>query len=82
MEIVFHVSATIGDTVLFEIADAIELKVMQNIIDSAYAKVIEQIKTAVQDDRLSDMECFMKVEDIICALERAGISGGFRHDFG
>ena len=41
-----------------------------------------KIKAIIQDDTLDDSECFMKIEQIVCALEKTGSSGGTRHDFG
>lgn len=45
-------------------------------------QALEKIKAVVQDDSLSDGECFMRIEEIVCALEDLGSGGGPRHDFG
>ncbi len=41
-----------------------------------------KIKTIIEDDSLEDIECFMKIEKIICLFEDLGSNGGNRHDFG
>lgn len=39
-------------------------------------------KAIIDDDSLEDAECFMKIEEIVCALEEIGSNGGRCHDFG
>lgn len=41
-----------------------------------------KIKTIIEDDSLSDNECFKKVEEIVSLFEQLGSNGGNRHDFG
>jgi len=53
----------------------------EKLVESVCYKTLERIRAVVQDDRLSDPECFYRVEEIVLALEDAGSSGGFRHDF-
>ena len=43
---------------------------------------LEQIRQVIDDDTLSDPQCFAKNKRIICILEKAGSNGGARHDFG
>lgn len=45
-------------------------------------RALNKIKEIVGNKRLSDRECFMRIEQIICTLENVGSSGGGRHDFG
>lgn len=45
-------------------------------------QALEKIKAVIRDDSLSDEECFMKIEEIICVLEDLGSGGSGRHDFG
>ncbi len=45
-------------------------------------QVLQKIKAILHDDALEDAECFMRIEQIICALEDVGSNGGNRHDFG
>ena len=43
---------------------------------------LQKIKAIVDDDSLDDPSCFMKIEEVLSALEAIGSDGGFRHDFG
>lgn len=52
------------------------------IVDGACYKTLNRIKAIIEDDSLEDPECFMKIEEIICAFEEIGSGGGVRHDFG
>ena len=51
-------------------------------IEGVCYKTLEKIRDIIRDDSLDDPECFMKIEEIICAFEEIGSSGGNRHDFG
>lgn len=51
------------------------------IINSQCYQALKQIKKVLEDDHLSDPECFEKIERIIRILEQNGISCGVRHDF-
>ncbi|MBR5022527.1 MAG: hypothetical protein IKY18_04940 [Oscillospiraceae bacterium] len=51
------------------------------IVESECYQALQKIKAIIQDDSLTDKECFMKIEEIVCVLESAGSDGGFRHDF-
>ena len=52
------------------------------IIESTCYNALQKIKSVIEDDSLSDKECFTKIEEIICIFETIGSDGGFRHDFG
>ena len=52
------------------------------IVESACYQALQKIKAIIADDSLEDVDCFMKIEQIICALEGVGSNGGSRHDFG
>jgi len=52
------------------------------IIQQQCYQALCKIKTIIQDENLEDTECFMQIEQIICALEDIGVSGESRHDFG
>lgn len=54
---------------------------ISEIIEGTCYQALEKIKAIIQDDRLEDKECFMKIEEIIRVLEDAGSTGGCRHDF-
>lgn len=45
-------------------------------------QALQQIKEIIEDKDLSDEECFIKIEKIVCVLESIGSDGGDRHDFG
>lgn len=53
-------------------ADIIEMKCYQ---------ALQEIKAILENDSFDDIECFMKIEKIICVLEEIGSNGGNRHDF-
>ena len=52
------------------------------IVECVCYQALEKIKAIIEDDSLEDDECFMKIEEIVCALEEIGSGGGTRHDFG
>ena len=52
------------------------------IVEQKSYLALLQIKAILEDDRLDDEECFMKIERIISVFEDLGSSGGSRHDFG
>lgn len=52
------------------------------IVELECYQALQKIKAVIEDDSLEDRECFMKIEEIICAFEEMGSSGGGRHDFG
>ena len=45
-------------------------------------RVICRIRQILADESLEDSECFMKIEEIVCALQSVGLDAGGRHDFG
>lgn len=54
---------------------------VEKLVESTCYKALEHIKAIVQDDSLSDPECFKQIEEIVLVLEDMGSGGGFRHDF-
>lgn len=52
------------------------------IVESVCYQALCKIKEIIEDDSLEDDACFMKIEEIVCALEGIGSNGGGRHDFG
>ena len=44
-------------------------------------KALKKIKEILEDDSLSDEECFLKIEEIVCVFEARGSNAGNRHDF-
>ena len=55
---------------------------LKDIFDSTCYMALEKIKTILEDDTLSDSECFLKIEEIISVYEGMGSGCGTRHDFG
>ena len=51
------------------------------LTESVCYNALRRIKRIIEDDTLSDSECFMKIEEIIHTLEIVGCHDGFRHDF-
>lgn len=52
------------------------------IVEGTCYQTLQKIKAIIEDDSLDDKECFMRIEQIILALEEIGSTGGYRHDFG
>ena len=52
------------------------------IIELECYKALHKIKTILEDDSLTDSECFQQIEEIVCTFEELGSGGGNRHDFG
>ena len=61
--------------------DRIDEKILRQIVLNKCYKALLQIKQIIENEKLSDEDCFMKIEKIICALEENNILCG-RHDFG
>lgn len=55
---------------------------ISKIVEGECYKALQKIKVIIEDDSLEDKECFMKIEEIVCALEEIGCSNSARHDFG
>lgn len=72
---------TLAEIILDHLRHDNHASLKQHIEGICY-KTLEKIRNIVQDDSLDDVQCFMKIEEIICALEEIGSSGGNRHDFG
>ena len=51
------------------------------VLDECYA-ALQQIREILADDSLTDPECFMKIERLVCLYEDLGSNAGNRHDFG
>ena len=52
------------------------------IVELECYKALRKIKAILENDALTDSECFHQIEDIVCTLEELGSGGGSRHDFG
>jgi len=55
---------------------------MANLVELKCYEALRKIKEILEDDTLSDKECFWKIEEIVCVLEELGSDAGNRHDFG
>ena len=44
-------------------------------------QALEKIRQILADDCLSDQDCYMRIEEIVCAMEEIGGFCGSRHDF-
>jgi len=53
----------------------------KEIVEMKCYQALRRIKAVIEDERLTDPVCFMKIEEIIRALEGIGSNGGSRHDF-
>lgn len=58
-----------------------EDSILKEVIESRCYKTLILIKQLIDDENLSDKDCFFKIEEILCTLERNGIFCD-RHDFG
>ncbi|MBQ8605396.1 MAG: hypothetical protein IJ408_01545 [Clostridia bacterium] len=52
------------------------------VIDSICYNALKDISIILKNDELTDADCFLKIEEIVCRLEKDGIDFGVRHDFG
>ena len=55
---------------------------MVNLVELKCYAALQEIKNVLEDDTLSDKECFCKIEEIVRVLESLGSNAGSRHDFG
>lgn len=55
---------------------------LAKIVEGECYKALQKIKAIIEDDRLDDPNCFLKIEEIVCVLEEIDSNGGARHDFG
>ena len=55
---------------------------VKEIFDSTCYMALKRIKMILEDDTLSDEECFLKIEEIVSVYESIGSGCGARHDFG
>ena len=63
----------------------VQLVLSPEVVTSAEKRcmgILERIREIIADDTLDDPECFHRIEQIVCELERNGIYCGHRHDFG
>ena len=61
--------------------DYISDKKLIKIINDKCYEVLLQSKKIIEDDSLTDKDCFIKMEELLCVLEKNNIFFN-RHDFG
>ncbi len=54
---------------------------MTEVVEAVSYQALKRIKDIVEDDSLTDKECFMQIEEIVHTYEIIGSHGGSRHDF-
>ena len=55
---------------------------VEDMLQMKCYQALKRIKQIIQDETLTDGECFCQIEEIICLFEELGSNGGWRHDFG
>ena len=55
---------------------------VKEIFNSTCYMALKRIKMILEDDTLSDKECFLKIEEIVSVYESIDSGCGARHDFG
>ena len=53
-----------------------------DLIELASYRALQNIQAIGRDDSLDDVQCYHRIEKIICTLEDLGSDGGGRHEFG
>lgn len=66
---------------LKESQNLLSLNAAQIVHDQVY-EALRKIKMILEQDHLSDQECFCRIEEIVRVYEELGSDGGNRHDFG
>ncbi len=61
--------------------DYINDQIIKEMVEKRSYEVLLQVKQIIDDEKLSDKDCFIKVEEILCVLEKNNIFCD-RHDFG
>ena len=54
----------------------------KEIVETESYRALVKIKRVLENDDLSDAECFNKIEEIVNIFEAMGSGCGNRHDFG
>lgn len=53
-----------------------------DILERKSYQALKSIKSILEDEALSDKECFLKIEEIVRVFEQLGSNCKDRHDFG
>ena len=63
-------------------ADMMQWKqTMDHAVEMKSDQALQQIKCILQDDSLTDEDCFEKIEQIVCVFEHLGSGCENRYDF-
>lgn len=54
----------------------------EELVEMKCCAALQKIKKIIDDETLTDADCYQKIEAIIQTLEKIGSNGGTRHDFG
>ena len=52
------------------------------LVEMESYSILKKIKQILENETLSDPECFMEIENILTVMEESGITVAGRHDFG
>ena len=58
------------------------MRKVERLVEKESVQALYRIKKMIEDDFLSDVECFEKIEEIVNIFEELGMTCGSRHDFG
>ena len=58
-----------------------EQEFIRCLTNEASVRTLLKIRDILADEKLSDQECFYKIEAIVSLFETLGITCGGRHDF-
>lgn len=50
--------------------------------EASACRLVAAIRHVLDDEELTDGDCFSAIEALVCAYEAAGLNAGSRHDFG
>ena len=65
-----------------EITLSADTEKIKEIVQEKSVLALYRIKKILEDDSLSDKDCFEKIEEIVLLFEELGMRCGNRHDFG
>ncbi len=61
--------------------DYVNDQIIKEMVEKRSYEVLLQVKQIIDNEKLSDKDCFIKIEEILCVLEKNNIFCD-RHDFG
>lgn len=81
MDLVNEIIACYIDKLIREELHSLKIN-YKEIVELECCKALSRIKEIISDDSFDDPECFEKIEEIMYALDEAGVNYRVRHDFG